>query len=32
MGEYEVLSYGTLFDKEFVHITFLFKCHIRDKD
>ena len=32
VGEYGVLPYDTLFDKEFVNINSLLKYHIRDKD
>ena len=32
VGEYEVLPYDTLFDKEFVNINSFLKCRIRDKD
>ena len=32
VGEYGVLPYDTLFDKEFVNINSLLKCRIRDKD
>ena len=30
--KYEILSCDVLFDKEFFHINYLLKCHIRDKN